>query len=88
MAYEQNQIIDADERNMEDTIPLTEAAENGAISPNEYARRRASIVGEGTIVEYTIVPLLIALWRRLFHPARQEPLLVKAKRDKVQNAKR
>jgi hypothetical protein len=74
-------MIDADERSMEDTIPLTEAAESGAISPTEYARRRADIVGEGTIVEYTIVPLLSALWRRFFHPGVQAAPLVKAKRD-------
>ena len=79
MARELNRAIDTDQRNMEYTVPLTVAAENGDISPNEYARRRANIVGEGTIFEYTIVPIILGLWRRLFQSRTPKKVLTKFK---------
>lgn len=58
--------IDADIRGVGYTVPLTEAAESGAITPDDYARRRAKIVGQGNILENIIIPLFLTLWRKLF----------------------
>jgi hypothetical protein len=73
MAEVQNHILGTDVRNLDYTISLTEAAESGDISPDEYARRRAS--------EYIIIPLLQALWRRLFQSDMPSSVLVKSKSD-------
>jgi len=58
--------IGADPRSVGYTVSLTEAAENGAITPDDYARRRARAVGQGNILENVVIPLLLTLWRRLF----------------------
>jgi hypothetical protein len=81
MAEGNNPLLGTDTRKVDYTIPLTEAAESGAISPDEYARRRASIVGENNILEYIIIPLLQALWRILFRSDIPSRALAKSKSD-------
>jgi hypothetical protein len=81
MAIAENPMIGADTRMLNYTIPLTEAAESEAISPDEYARRRASLVGENNILEYIIIPLFLALWHRLFRSDKRKTVLVKSKLD-------
>jgi len=39
------------------TVGLTEALEAGDISPAEYVRRRALLVGQGDILQTLLVPL-------------------------------
>jgi hypothetical protein len=71
--------LESEMRNVEYTISLTEAAESEAISPNEYARRRAGIVGEGNILEYIIIPLIVGIWHHLFPPHAPNQALAKSK---------
>ncbi|MBD0370820.1 MAG: hypothetical protein ICV60_08305 [Pyrinomonadaceae bacterium] len=81
MEEAQNSVVESDTRHMDYTISLTEAAESGDISPNEYARRRASIVGENSILEYIVIPLFLALWQKLFPSDTPNRVLAKSKSD-------
>jgi hypothetical protein len=81
MATMLEDIAEIEQRKVNYTISLTEAAEGDVITPNEYARRRANVVGEGTIVEYILIPLVLGLWRRLFPLPVHDGVLVKSKVD-------
>ena len=81
MAMVREDIGETEPRKVNYTISLTEAAEGDVITPNEYARRRADVVGEGSIVEYILIPLVLGLWRRLFPLPVRNRVLVKSKVD-------
>jgi hypothetical protein len=66
MAAKASEGVETDARSVDYTVPLTEAAENGTITPDEYVRRRAGMVGQGNILENLIIPLFMMLWRKLF----------------------
>ena len=66
MSANGKEIVEKDTRDVGYTIPLTEAVENGAITPDDYARIREGLVGAGNIFEHVIIPLVSTLWRRVF----------------------
>ena len=58
-------VYDGDDgRRVSYTVPLTEAFEDGDLTPDEYVRRRAKIVGEGNIIQNLLIPLLTTLFNR------------------------
>jgi hypothetical protein len=60
----------------EETIELAEALERGRLSPREYVRLRAEMVGEGNVVDFVILPVLssflreVVNWIERFVPSR------------------
>lgn len=67
------EVLETNGHNIAYTVPLTEAAENGAITPDEYVRQRARIVGQGNILENLLIPLLSTFLRRYKHEIKAKP---------------
>jgi len=58
-------VIDTKHRRVPYTVELTEALEAGDISPAEYVRLRANLVGQGDIFQSLIIPLFKQIILRL-----------------------
>ena len=52
-------------RQVPETDDLTSALGHGTISPEDYIRERVKRIGEGNILEFSILPLLKSLWASL-----------------------
>lgn len=65
MAVEKSTIIEDRHRLVPYTVGLSEALEAGDITPSEYVRRRAILVGQGDIVQTLLIPLLTQIVSRI-----------------------
>jgi hypothetical protein len=65
MADEDREMMNDRHRRVPYTLRLTEALEAGDITPGEYVRQRAILVGEGDILQTLIIPLLRQIIMRI-----------------------
>jgi len=72
MELETKESIAADSKGVRYTVHLTEALENGELSPEEYARQRADVVGRANIIQSLIVPVFISMLSSISHLFRSD----------------
>jgi hypothetical protein len=72
MAIEEQEIVNEDSRRrVRYTVSLSEELADGVITPDEYVRRRAVLVGQGDILQSLLLPLfmmIVETVRRVFRP--------------------
>jgi hypothetical protein len=67
MEIETEENVAAEGKGVRYTMHLTEALENGDLSPEEYARQRADLVGRANIIQSLLVPMLTSMLNSISH---------------------
>jgi hypothetical protein len=65
MAPEGRAAVEDRYRRVRYTVDLTEALDAGDITPSEYVRLRASVVGQGDIFQSLLIPLFKQIFLKI-----------------------